>query len=118
MNISAAKLNKPDVIDFYSKTAFVYDIGGAMTETKARQRAMSLARIKNGDAVLEVALGTGLTFREILKANPNGENIGIDLTPAMLERAKLKAVRSGTKNYQITVGDAYNLQFPDQHFDL
>ena len=118
MNISAAKFNKTDVVDSYSKTASIYDIWGALTETKARQRAMLLANIKNGEAILEVAVGTGLTFLEILKANPDGENIGIDLTPAMLQKATSKAAKSGHKNYQISIGDAYALKFPDRHFDM
>ena len=118
MTISAVKLNKADVVDVYSKTAWIYDLWGALTETKARQKAMSLAKIQNGDAVLEVAVGTGLTLFEILKANPDGQNIGIDLTPAMLQKAIAKAALSGTKNYQLTTGDAYDLQFPNQHFNL
>jgi len=118
MTISAAKLDKPQVVDVYSKTAFIYDIWGMLTETKARQKAMEFANVKNGEAILEVAVGTGLTFLEILKANPNGENIGIDLTPAMLEKAQFKAARSGINNYQLTTGDAYALEFPDNHFEL
>lgn len=118
MTISAAKLNKPQVVDVYSKTAFIYDLWGMLTETRARQRAMAFANIKNGEAILEVAVGTGLTFLEILKTNPDGENIGIDLTPAMLKKAQRKAARAGTGNYQLTTGDAYALQFPDRHFDL
>ncbi len=118
MTISSVKLNKPEVVDVYSKIAWVYDLWGAMTETRARQRAMSLAKPRNGEAVLEVAVGTGLTFYEILQANPDGENVGIDITPAMLKKAVRKAAQSGAKNYQITTGDAYDLQFPSQHFDL
>jgi len=118
MTISAAKLNKPEVVEVYSQTAFIYDLWGSLTETKARQRALAFAKIKNGEAVLEVAVGTGLTFLEILKANPDGENIGIDLTPAMLDKARLKASRSGITRYQLATGDAYALEFPAQHFDL
>jgi len=118
MQFSPIQLKKPEVIDVYSKTAPVYDLWGALTETRARQRAMALADIQNGEAVLEVAVGTGLTFAEILKANPEGENVGIDLTPAMLHKAQRKAAQSGKANYQLTTGDAYALQFPDQSFDL
>jgi ubiquinone/menaquinone biosynthesis C-methylase UbiE len=113
-----AKLAKPEVIDVYSKIANLYDLWGMLTETRARQRAMSLAQVKNGETVLEVATGTGLTFREILIANPNGENIGIDLTQAMLDKAIRKASQTGQKNYQLCIGDAYHLEFPDRYFDL
>lgn len=117
MSITAAKLKKTDVVDVYSQTAWIYDLWGALTETRARQRALELARIRNGEKVLEVAVGTGLTFREILRANPDGENIGIDLTPAMLHKAEQKAAKTGKVNYQLSPGDAYHLQFTDQHFD-
>jgi ubiquinone/menaquinone biosynthesis C-methylase UbiE len=118
MDISAAKLDKPEVVAVYSKMAFFYNVWGSLTESRAREKAILRAGIQDGQAVLEVAVGTGLTFFEILKANPNGENVGIDLTPAMLEKARLQAAKSGAVNYQLTTGDAYALQFPDQHFDL
>ncbi len=118
MSISIARLHKPEVIEVYSRVASVYDRWGALAETKARQRALTLANIQNGEAVLEVAVGTGMTFQEILKANPDGQNVGIDLTPAMLEKAKSRAAQSGNSNYQLALGDAYALEFPDQHFDV
>lgn len=118
MNITPAKLKKSEVVEVYTKTADIYDLWGSLTETRARRRAMALARIQNGEAVLEVAVGTGLTFREILRANPDGENTGIDLTPAMLDKARRKAAQSGNKNYQLVPGDAYHLQFEDERFDL
>ena len=118
MSIRSAKLNKTEVIKVYSQNAPIYDIWGLMTETKARQRSLALANISDGEAILEVAIGTGLTFQEILKANPNGRNMGIDITPAMLKKAKLKAEKSGTTNYEISIGDAYNLRFPDSQFDV
>lgn len=118
MSISAAKLKKPEVVDVYSRTAWIYDLWGMLTETRARRRAMELAHIRSGETVLEVAVGTGLTFREILRANPDGENIGIDLTPAMLQKAEQKAAKTNRENYQLTLGDAYHLQFSDGRFDL
>ena len=90
MSISAAKLKKPEVIEVYSQTTWIYDLWGALTETRARQVALEQAHIRNGETVLEVAVGTGLTFREILLANPEGENFGIDLTRAMLAKAQIK----------------------------
>lgn len=118
MKIADAKLAKPEVIDTYAKIASLYDLWGGLTETHARRKALALAQIQDGETVLEVAVGTGLTFWEILKANPNGENTGIDLTPAMLDKAIRKAAQSGQHNYTLQTGDAYHLDFPGQHFDL
>jgi ubiquinone/menaquinone biosynthesis C-methylase UbiE len=118
MAIAPIKLEKKDVIKVYTRTAPVYDVWGSLTETKARQKALQLAQIKDGICVLEVAIGTGLTFQEILKANPNGQNIGVDLTPAMLEKARSRMGKLGLANYQVSLGDAYDLKFEDNQFDL
>ncbi len=118
MSISNAKLNKNDVVDVYTQTAPVYDVWGSLTETKARKKSLSLAQIKDGEAILEVAVGTGLTFQEILRANPHGKNVGVDLTPAMLEKAKSRIGKLSAQNYQLLVGDAYHLDFPNHQFDL
>ena len=113
-----ARVAQTDVPGVYKATAPVYDLWGRLTETKARQRCLEVAQIRDGEAVLEIAVGTGLTFAEILKQNPTGRNEGIDLTPAMLERAKRKAAQTGRQNYQLRVGDAYHLEFEDSTFDV
>ena len=118
MSIAAAKLKKKDVVDVYTQTAPIYDLWGSLTETKARQRSLELAQIQDGMSILEVAIGTGLTFQEILKVNPNGQNVGVDLTPAMLDKAKARIKNLRMNNYQIAVGDAYDLKFANAQFDL
>lgn len=118
MSIAAAKLKKKDVVDVYTQTAPIYDLWGSLTETKARRRSLALAQILDGMSILEVAIGTGLTFEEIIKANPNGQNVGVDLTPAMLEKAKGRLRKLGMNNYQVAVGDAYDLKFADAQYDL
>ena len=118
MSIAEARLKKDDVVKVYSGVAPIYDLWGRLTETRARMRSLELANIKNGEAILEVAPGTGMTFREILKANPDGYNVGVDITPAMLEKARLKASKTRLSNYQLLIGDAYDLDFPTGEFDL
>lgn len=98
MSMTTAKLSKDDVVQVYSQTAFIYDLWGRLTETNARKKALALAHIQNGESVLEVAIGTGLTFQEILRANSNGANVGVDLTPAMLEKAKSRAAKQLESN--------------------
>ena len=118
MSIATTKLGKPEVVKVYSAMAPIYDLWGGLTETHARQKALARAGIQDGEAILDVAVGTGLTFQEILRANPHGENAGIDLTPAMLAKAQTRAAKTGIRNYQLQVGDAYALDFPDHHFNL
>lgn len=113
-----ARIEKSRVSDIYQRIAPSYDLWARLTESKARNRCLELAAIQDGEAVLEVAVGTGLAFERILKSNPSGRNEGIDLTEAMLSRAETRASKSGLDNYRLRVGDAYDLDFPDHSFDL
>ena len=113
-----AKIEKGRVADIYRRIAPSYDLWAWLTESKARDRCLELAAIQNGEDVLEVAVGTGLAFERILHVNPSGRNEGIDLTDAMLIRANKKAAKSGTNNYRLEIGDAYDLDFPDDSFDV
>ncbi len=113
-----ARLEKSRVSDVYRRVAPSYDLWAWLTESKARDRCLELAAIQNGEAVLEVAVGTGLAFERILKSNPSGRNEGIDLTEAMLIRAERRAARSELHKYRLRIGDAYDLDFPDASFDV
>lgn len=87
-------------------------------ESRARQRCLELAAIRNGESVLEVAVGTGILFEKILLRNPDGRNEGVDLTPEMLARARVRARKSGVSGYILNTGDAYQLQYADNTFDI
>ena len=113
-----ARIEKGQVSDLYRKIAPSYDLWARLTESKARNRCLEFAAIRDGEDVLEVAVGTGLAFEGILAANPSGRNEGIDLTEQMLVRAETKAAASGCSNYRLRVGDAYELDFPDDSFDV
>lgn len=116
--ILEARIQKSDVLRVYRHLAPRYDAWARRAEAKARARCLELANIRNGEAVLEVAVGTGLTFAEILRRNPDGRNEGIDITEEMLARARRRAARVGARNYRLQLGDAYHLGYPDGTFDL
>jgi ubiquinone/menaquinone biosynthesis C-methylase UbiE len=113
-----AKLSKAEVREVYRKFASTYDTWSSLAESRARGRCLELADIKNGDAVLEVAVGTGMLFEKILRLNPAGRNEGIDLSDEMLARARVRAEKSGARNYILKIGDAYHLDNPDASFDV
>jgi ubiquinone/menaquinone biosynthesis C-methylase UbiE len=113
-----AKLGKPQIRQVYSKLASKYDVWSHLAESNARKRCLEVAGIRNGESVLEVAVGTGILFQEILKINPTGRNEGIDLTEAMLVRAEEKAREVGSNHYALKIGDAYHLEYPDDSFDV
>jgi ubiquinone/menaquinone biosynthesis C-methylase UbiE len=116
--MTEARLDKSKVPDTYRRIASLYDAWARLTESKARERCLAMAAIQDGESVLEVAVGTGLAFERILEANPSGRNEGVDLTDAMLARAKARATKSGNKNYRLSIGDAYDLDFADDSFDV
>ncbi len=118
MTINRARLEQERIPQVYGRIASVYDIWARLTESRARARCLELAAIKDGEAVLEVAVGTGLAFAKVLEANPSGRNVGIDLTDAMLRRAVRRAAMSGQTNFELRKGDAYSLDFADGTFDV
>lgn len=113
-----ARLDKGKVPDTYRRVAPIYDLWARLTESKARDRCLDLAAIQDGEAVLEVAVGTGLAFEKILLVNPSGRVDGVDLTDGMLLRAKRRAAATGQTNFRLSIGDAYNLDFGDDTFDV
>jgi len=113
-----ARLTQNEVIQSYSGKAGIYDLWAALTESRARNIALAVAQPKNGEAILEVAVGTGLMFRELVKRNPKGKTYGIDLTPAMLAKAQQKIAAFSEHDVELSVGDAFHLDFADESVDL
>jgi ubiquinone/menaquinone biosynthesis C-methylase UbiE len=111
------KMSKAEVRQRYARLAGIYDFWGFLTESKAVNRALQLARIRNGESILEVAVGTGSAFEQIVSMNGNGRNEGIELSPEMLARAQKRLINN-PGNYSLKVADAYSLPYVDGSFDL
>jgi ubiquinone/menaquinone biosynthesis C-methylase UbiE len=116
-NILDARISQSQIGSMYDKIAPIYDIWGKLTESHARNRALELSEIKDGQTILEVAVGTGLAFYEIVKKNPNGTNIGIDLSPGMLAKAKNRVSKLSESNYSLDLGNAFDLSNEDESVD-
>jgi len=89
-----------------------------LTESHASDKAIELAEIRDGQSILEVAVGTGLTFCEIVTRNPNGSNQGIDLSKGMLEKATKRLSKLSNSNYSLDVGTAFDLSIEDESIDI
>ena len=116
--ILEARYTHQEIVRKYNWIAPIYDLFGVLMESKARQRALEIAAIQDGERVLEVALGTGLNFVEILKRNPSGWADGIDVSLKMVEKAKKRIYKTGRKNYTLHLGDCRHLLFEDETFDV
>lgn len=113
-----ANLPQAEVAGVYDSLAKVYDIWGKLTETRARNRVLELAEVENGQHILEVAVGTGLAFYEIVKRNPAGTNIGIDISEGMLKKAKKRLGQLVGANYALKKASGFELEEEDGQFDV
>jgi ubiquinone/menaquinone biosynthesis C-methylase UbiE len=71
---------------------------------------------REGELVLDVAGGTGIVARAF--ARTAAQAVVIDLTRAMLETGRREADAAGLRNVLYLEGDAAELPFLDESFDL
>jgi ubiquinone/menaquinone biosynthesis C-methylase UbiE len=113
-----ARLTQAEIKTVYDRLSGVYNLWARIAESKARQRALELAEIRDGQSVLEVAVGTGLAFEEIVKRNPHGRNIGLDISEGMLTKAKQRLAKCKQGNYELKPGSAFEIPYPPASFDI
>jgi ubiquinone/menaquinone biosynthesis C-methylase UbiE len=118
MKHSDAQIAQEEIGRLYDSIAWFYDIWAGLTETSARKRALEIAGVRDGQSVLEVAVGTGAAFAELVRRNPNGKNTGIDLSPKMLAKAKKRLQVLPDGNYSLDISSAYALPVDDGSVDL
>ena len=112
------KFDEKGVVASYSKVAWFYNIWSYLTESKATKQAIAMADINDGEALLEVAVGTGIVFSELVSRNKHGKNEGIDISPSMLHKAEKLLKQKNQENYHLQLGNAYRLPFESNSFDL
>ena len=67
------------------------------------------------ETILDLGCGTGLELEEIFRRLPHASVVGIDLTPAMIERLKQKFP---DKNIRLICGNYFNIELGENTFDL
>jgi len=96
----------------YDWTANLYYLIG-YREWAYRRRAVAALGLGAGDTVVEMCCGTGLNFSLLQAAvGPGGRIIGVDLTDAMLEKARRRVERTGWKNVELVHSDAATFEYP------
>ena len=113
-----AKVPQEDVGKLYDGNAWFYDFWAFLTESKAQKRALQIANIQDNSTILDVAVGTGRLFREIMKRNPSGQNYGIDISRGMLAKAKHKLLKQKNQNYTLEIGSAFDINMDDDSVDI
>jgi ubiquinone/menaquinone biosynthesis C-methylase UbiE len=66
----------------YDLVAGVYPISSKLFHAEAHKLALSLAGLRDGMRVLEVATGSGEMFRHLTRRNPRGLTCGVDIFDA------------------------------------
>jgi SAM-dependent methyltransferase len=87
-----------------------------VTDEERIQRLVAAARLKGDERVLDIATGPGYIAEAI--ARSAREVIGLDLTDAMLSIARERTQQHGVINVSFRIGDAQNLPFESEEFDL
>jgi ubiquinone/menaquinone biosynthesis C-methylase UbiE len=113
-----AQIPQDEIARLYDGIAWFYDAWAALTETRARKRALELARVRDGQSILEVAVGTGAAFAELVRRNPAGKNTGIDLSPKMLAKAARRMQMLPHASYLLEIASAYALPVDSGSVDL
>ncbi len=79
----------------------------------------SLGVLEPGEDVLDLGCGAAMdTLVASQMVGPEGSVTGIDMTPAMLDRARRATTELGAANVRFVAGQAEELPFDDASFDV
>ena len=116
-NQRAAKVN-----DLFAAIARRYDLINDLQSFGLhrlwKRRVANLARIRGGDRALDLCCGTGDIALAL--ARRDATTTGLDFSKHMLEVAKGRGEKAGagSRKPQFIQGDAQQIPFPDQTFDV
>jgi arsenite methyltransferase len=79
----------------------------------------ALGTLERGEAVLDIGSGAGSdSLVAAQMVGPEGSVTGLDMTPEMLAKARSAAADMGATNLTFVEGEAENLPFEDESFDV
>ena len=80
---------------------------------------IAIGPIHAGQIVLDIGCGAGMDLMLAAKrTGPTGHAIGVDMTDAMIERARKSAATSGLRQVEVRKGDATSLPIADCSIDV
>ena len=79
----------------------------------------TLGRLESGERVLDLGSGAGTdSLVAAQMVGPDGQVTGIDMTPAMLAKARAAAAEMEATNVEFVEGEVERLPFGDESFDV
>jgi ubiquinone/menaquinone biosynthesis C-methylase UbiE len=79
----------------------------------------AIAALKPGETVLDLGSGGGFDcFLAARQIGDHGRVIGVDMTPAMISKARANADQGGYHNVEFRLGEIENLPLADQSVDV
>jgi demethylmenaquinone methyltransferase/2-methoxy-6-polyprenyl-1,4-benzoquinol methylase len=91
----------------------------ALMAAPLRRRVISMLRLAPGETVLDIGCGTGASFPALVRAvGQTGRVVGVDLTPAMLDRARARVARRRWNNVDLIEGAVGEVDLPEAHAAL
>ena len=113
-----ARLRVEEMPEVYSRLAPLYQIWQKLVQERSLRAALELAAVRNGERILEIAVGPGMVFESLAKGNPDGMTVGVDLTPGMLERTRRRLQHASLTKPSLCRCDVRRLPFANESFDL
>ncbi len=79
----------------------------------------AMAELQQGEVVLDIGSGGGVdAFIAAQKVGAGGQVIGVDMTPAMIDRARRSAEKAGLSQVEFRLGHAEALPVEDHSMDV
>ena len=80
---------------------------------------VTLASLEPGQVVLDLGSGGGIDcFLAAKQVGPMGKVIGVDMTPAMIDRARINKEKIGAENVDFRLGEIEHLPVEDESVDV
>lgn len=80
---------------------------------------LSLGELRAGQTVLDLGSGAGMdTILAARRVGPSGKVVGVDMTDAMIEKARCNAERVGLRNLEFIHTEIEQLPLDDGSFDV
>lgn len=114
-------LTRDAVRRVYDRHAGLYDLAVPLYHLVGmrighwRRLGIEALDLRPGDTIVEIGCGTGLNFA-LLEAGigPEGTIIGVDISPAMLDRARARVTAAGWDNVELVCAAAADYRFPER----